>query len=105
MPPRPHNAAERILADGCRAWLREPGPAARTERHTYAGFKAALRASHRYRKSAAWGRAVEIGKILFRVGIIFVVRFQASFRYQELPKPKALGKCALSHEHSHSRTA
>jgi hypothetical protein len=69
-------------------WLQETGPAARTERHTYAGFKAALRASHRYRKSVAWGRAVEIGKILFRVSIIFTVRFQSTFGSQELPKPK-----------------
>src|SRR5712692_1943566 len=61
MPPRPHNAAEGILADGCGAWWRKPGPAARTEHHIYAGFKAALRASHRYRK--AWlgprGRTAE----------------------------------------------
>ena len=46
MPPRPHNAREYILADGCRPWFRIPGPAARTEHYTYPRFKAALRASH-----------------------------------------------------------
>ncbi len=69
MPPRPHYAVERVLADGCRTGLREPGPAARTERHTYAGFKAALRASHWYRKSVAWTARLELAEFLFRIGI------------------------------------
>ena len=94
MPPRPHNAAERILADGCRVWLRETGPAARTERHTYAGFKAALRASHRYRKGVAWGRAVEIGRILFRVRIIFAL-IPVNFWISRFTGAKASVKCRL----------